>query len=267
MGQNNVDWQTLEFACVKDQPPPVDPEADVWFKQARALQKKDEERYADEIFRLYKMAAERNHYKALQNLTWMYSDGIGVEQDEREAVRLTERLIDMGASIGYYHMGVLLQDGIGVKQDKKASAIYIRKAADMGNPHAQLVLGKKLMSLRDDALRPKVLPIAEAALHCALSQEMAEAGYELGGYYLAANREGDVSRGLEAMQAAAKLGHNMSLFSLKNIFKEGRHGLAIDEKRADCYAKLKAELKEDNSKRFPNLDRICPLPPEPMPKS
>ncbi|HXE40791.1 MAG TPA: tetratricopeptide repeat protein [Azonexus sp.] len=265
MNRQNIDWQSLEFTCVKAQTPPLDKEADEWFLTARILQKKDEYRHAEEIARLYKIAAERGHYKAIRNLAGLYVDGVGVEQDEREAVRLTERLIEMGVSDGYYNMGVFLQDGTGVKQDRKAGLTYFRKAADMGNPHAQLVIGKKLMAIDDQELRPKVLPIAEAMLHCALSQDIAAAGYELGGYY-AINKK-DFANSLKAYQAAAKLGHAMSFYTLKEVFRNGKYGQDKDEQRAACYARLEGEADEDNTKKFPTLDRICPLPPKPMPKA
>lgn len=263
MSLNNIDWQSLEFTCTKEQNPALDPEADEWFLTARALQKKDEDRYANEIVRLYKMAVERGHYKAMNNLAYMYVDGIGVEQDEREALKLVEREIETGAPLGYYQMGLFLNDGTGVEKDRKASLTYFRKAADMGNPHAQLVIGKKLKAITDKEIRPKVLPIAIAMLECALSQDLAEAGYRLGMYY-----DGeDYAKGLIAFQRAAKLGHGSSMFKLSSIFENGEYGQEKDPQRAACYERLWREGKEDKGKKFPDLDRICPLPPKPMPKN
>ncbi len=54
----------LTFTCVyeKDTLPPVDPEADVWFKQARELEKVNKhQRDYKQIGVLYRKAAERNH--------------------------------------------------------------------------------------------------------------------------------------------------------------------------------------------------------------
>lgn len=58
----------LTFTCVheKDTLPPVDPEADVWFKQARELEKANRyQRDYAQIGALYRKAAERDHPKAI----------------------------------------------------------------------------------------------------------------------------------------------------------------------------------------------------------
>jgi hypothetical protein len=264
MTASTIDWKSLEFTCTKEKTPPLDPEADQWYRTARNLQKQDEERFAKQIVELYRKAIERNHYNAMHRLALMYVDGMGVEQDEREAVTLIERVIAMGVPSGYYQMGVFLQQGIGVKQDQAASLTYMRKAADMGNPQAQFAIGKKLLGISDKEVRPKLLPIAETMLQCALSQEVADAGYELGSYYAVVVE--DPTKALRTLQTAGKLGHKQSLFYLKSAFENGEHGVVKDQQRAACYERLWRESEADKSKKFPNLDYICPLPPNPMPK-
>ncbi|MDB5799914.1 MAG: Sel1 repeat, partial [Rhodocyclales bacterium] len=112
----NIDWQSLDFTCVKEVNPPLDREADQWYRTARNLQKKDEEKYYKEIFDFYIKAAERNHYKALIWLSTLYVDGIVVKADERIAVEYVEKVIRLNVPAGYYQMGVFLEQGIGVKQ-------------------------------------------------------------------------------------------------------------------------------------------------------
>lgn len=68
----------LTFTCVyeKDTLPPADPEADIWFKQARELEKVDKyKRDYAQIGELYRKAADRNHPKAMLNLSNLISTG------------------------------------------------------------------------------------------------------------------------------------------------------------------------------------------------
>ncbi|MDB5802421.1 MAG: Sel1 repeat, partial [Rhodocyclales bacterium] len=179
------------------------------------------------------------------------------------AVEYVEKVIRLNVPAGYYQMGVFLEQGIGVKQDKKAALAYFRKAADMGSPQGQLSVGKNLLRIDDPSVRPRVLPIAESALKCALGQGLAEAGYELGIYYEITIK--DIQKAMRAFQDGGKLGHNQSLFKLGKIFRQGEYGIEPDPQRSTCYAGLEAASDADKTKTFPDLDRICPLPPKKMP--
>ncbi|RPU02540.1 hypothetical protein IPC927_12415 [Pseudomonas aeruginosa] len=68
-----VDWKSLQFTCTKEQNPPLDPEADLWFQQARTYEKQGNEANDAEMVRLYQQASERGHYKAINNLAILYS--------------------------------------------------------------------------------------------------------------------------------------------------------------------------------------------------
>jgi uncharacterized protein len=259
-----VDWDSLAFTCKKEVNPPLDSEADSWYKHARELQKRDEDKNIPVIVELFQKAIERNHYNAMHRLALIYMSGAeGIAPDERKAVELVERVIKLNVPSGYYQMGVFLEQGIGVKQDQKAALTYMRKAADMGNPQGQLAVAKKLLYVEDKAARAKTSPIGKAMLECALSHGFGAAGYELGLYVRLA--EDNKSLALQKLQAAAALGHTGSLFSLYDAFLKGEDGAPQDPQRAACYERLWRDSKEDKTKRFPNINRICPLPPAPMP--
>lgn len=263
MGVEDIDYSSLAFECTEEVNPPFDEDADKWYRTARNLQKQDESGNAAEIVDMYQKAVKKDHYNAMHRLALMYIDGIGVERNEKRAVELVRRVVEMDVPSGYYQMGVFLQQGIGVKQDEAASLTYMRRAADMGNPQAQYAIGRKLLDIRESEVRPKVIPIGEAMLQCALQQGLGDAGYKLGKHYLIG--AGKTSDGLAALQAAARLGHNQSLFSLRRIFSEGQYGIGKDPERAACYARLESESDADKAKTFPDIDRICPLPPKRMP--
>ena len=260
---DRIEWDSLNFTCKQEVNPPLNPEADGWYRHARELQKKDEDKYIQTIVPYFEKAVERKHYNAMHRLALLYVDGAeGFAPNEGKAVDLVEQVISLNVPSGYFQMGVFLEQGIGVKQDRKAALIYMRKAADMGNPQGQLAVGKKLIGVEDRAIRVKTAPIGKAMLECALSQGLGEAGYQLSFHVLIADK--DATGALRLLQAAAALGHNQSLFSLAKAFDEGTW-VTKDPQRAACYARLSRESDEDKTKRFPNIDRICPLPPAPMP--
>ena len=262
--EETIDWKSLEFTCVKEKNPPLDKEADHWFKSARAIEKGERSGTDAQMVELYEMAAARNHYKAIVNLAGIYADGDGVKSDEGRAVELLERGMRMEAPLAYYNMGAFLSQGLGVKKDQVAALAYFRKAADLGSPAGQYAVGDKLLGdFRQSPDKDKIMPIGIQMLECALGQGFAKAGVALGYYF--STRDENKERGLVYFQKAAALGDTKALYFLYSAFKDGEDGFAKDPTRAACYKRLSDELDADKTKKFPNIDRICPLPPKPMP--
>ncbi|CAD5105747.1 hypothetical protein PSEWESI4_00002 [Pseudomonas carbonaria] len=79
------------------------------------------------------------------------------------------------------------------------------------------------------------------------------------------NRPGeqDTHTALLYFQKAAALGHNDSLWKLYATFNEGKYGVDKNPELAACYYKLLEQVRTDPSKRFPDIDTLCPLPPAP----
>ena len=158
--EETIDWKSLEFTCVKEKNPPLDKEADHWFKSARAIEKGERSGTDAQMVELYEMAAARNHYKAIVNLAGIYADGDGVKSDEGRAVELLERGMRMEAPLAYYNMGAFLSKGLGVKKDQVAALAYFRKAADLGSPAGQYAVGDKLLGdFRQSPDKDKIMPI------------------------------------------------------------------------------------------------------------
>lgn len=262
-----LNWKALDFSCVheEDRLPKPDAQADEWYQQANAAfkagVKTDSYSLLQRSSELLLKAAERGHVKAMNNLVTSYLGGDGVKQSDAKAVEWTEQLIKREIGMGYYHMGVFLEQGIGVRRDREASLTYMRRAADLGNAQGQLVSGDKIagaVARASDDERRQGFAISRAMLQCALSQGLGQAGYSLG-MNLRVYEE-NYPDALKAFQAAAKLGHTQSLFTLKLIFSEGKDGIEKDVNRAACYDRLLTESREDKTKKFPDLDKICPLP-------
>ena len=182
----------LTFTCVyeKDTLPPVDPEADHWFKQARELEKVNQyQRDYVQIGELYRKAAERNHPKAMLNLGNLISYGkvapIAGKGSAQEAWDIARKMAKLNISYGYYQMGHYLDTGYGVDRDKTSALAYFRQAADLGNPEAQYVIGDIFVSQRigdndNPAYRPE---IGKKMLDCAANQGNQDAAFTLGMFY------------------------------------------------------------------------------------
>ena len=272
MTSSSIDWTTLEFKCVRqdDLLPKPDPETDEWYRRANAQfkagVKADSYDMLVRSFELMKQAAERGHIKAMSNLVLDYLNGDGVKQSDKMAVHWAEELIKRNSGLGYYHMAYFLEQGIGVRQDHVAALIYYRKAADLGDPQAQLYVGKKIAaSVGQSAPNDKTrgFDVTRSMLECALAQGLPDAGYALGNHL--AWSEGLMPKALVAYQSAARLGHGTSLWRLHTIFEEGEGSIEKDLARSSCYEVLWKQSKADKTRTFPDIDRICPLPPKPMP--
>lgn len=85
--------------------------------------------------------AEQGHATAQYHLGEMYNLGLGVPQDDGEAVKWYRRAAEQGYADAQFMLGLMYLDGKGVPQDHQATVRWFRRAAEQGNPTAQHNLG------------------------------------------------------------------------------------------------------------------------------
>ncbi len=265
----------LTFTCVyeKDTLPLVDPEADIWFKQARELEKVDKyKRDYTQIGELYRKAAERNHPKAMLNLSNLISYGkvppLPGKGPAVEVWDIIQKMAKLNISYGYYQMGHYFDTGYGVAADRTKALAYFRQAADLGSPQAQNFIGDILTSMRlsdrdNPAFRPE---IGKAMLACAAQQGNAEAAYNLAFYLHIVDK--NLEAALKYYQLSAKNGYRMAASKLNQSFdpntvsKNHPLGVKPDPKRSARYYAIVKEIDaSDETAKFPDIDKIVPLPP------
>jgi TPR repeat protein len=270
------------FTCVyQDQHvPPIDPQAELWFQQALALD--DPNIYPDKrgypkIYQLYTQAAERNHWKAMLNLaSLILSDHPGVPEHNPEmAIRWVEKAMKLGVPDAYDMMGVYHQSGLIKGADATSAYALFQRAADMGSPSAMTFLANKLAGTYDDPDGEfwGNLSVAVDMLQCAMAQGYGQAAYKLGFIYARPHTPEAKKRALETFQEGVKLGSAECANSLSTEFDgmgltDGTNLVGhIDKARAERYGKLGDALEFYGGRmKLPNLDKVLPLPPAPLPK-
>ena len=269
------------FTCVyQDQHlPPVDPQAELWFQQALALDSPDiyyENRDYPKIYKLYVQAADRGHWKAMLNLaSLILSDSPGVPQhDPDAAIAWVERAMQLGVPDAYDVMGTYHQNGMIKGGDATSAYPLFQRAADMGSPSAQTFLGFKMSGNYDspDGEFWGNSTIGMQMLQCALAQGYGDAAYELGGLYKGTTSDSKL-RALRVLHEGVKLGSAKCAKDLASEFRgynltSGNNLVGhIDAARAERYFKLGQALEHYQGRlKFPNLDKVLPLPPAPLPK-
>lgn len=265
--------------------PPVDAQADAWFREAQALDDPDiweEDRDYKKILQLTRQATERRHWKAMLNLATLYLEKRDPPHGEMEALALVEQAMRLGIPAAYDRMGTYYMNSIGVSGDATKAFAFWQKAAEMGNPQAMAHLGVKMSATWDSPNEGfwANIPVATKMLECALAQGHGPAAYTLaflqswprkadgtlGESKTAATR----SRAMHTLHDGVKFGCSDCARSLSIDFGDPLD-LAdmivphLDKARSERYVVLHNALNLNPLLRFPNLDKVLPLPPAALP--
>lgn len=276
-----------DFICETEasKVPPIDAQAEDWFLEARAMEDPEifvEDRDYKKIVALTHQAAERLHWKAMLNLASLYVEGRDPLYGEEEAVQLVEKAMRLGIPAAYDRMGTYYANGTGVNGDITRAYAFWQKAAQMGNPQALGFLGEKLTAGKDypGAEMWGNIPVAIKMMECALGQGYGPSAYDLSYLYVVVRTPDGTSdgerttetkeRALQVLHTGVRLGCEKCANKLKIEFGDP-FDLAnmlvpyIDKARAERYGVLSRALGFNPNRRFPNLDKILPLPPADLP--
>jgi hypothetical protein len=200
----------------------------------------------------------------------MHLEGVGVEYDPDEAIRLTEDLMRQGVPAAWHRMGSLYMMGAGpLKQDATVAYAFWQRAAEMGSMESQAFLGEKLSANHDEP--PSFWgnwPIGRKMMECSLAQGFGPAAYDLGVMLdVKAHTPQDRRNALATFHEGVRLGCKDCARYLGSAFRLGSSmvGHAKDPFREDRYDAIYERLRLDHHLKLPNLDRVLPLPPAPLP--
>jgi hypothetical protein len=265
--------------------PPIDAQAEAWFLEARNLEDPEtieDDRDYSKIVRLTRQAAERRHWKAMLNLASLYLEKRDPQHGVEDAIRLVEQAMRLGIPAAYDRMGTYYMNGTGVRFDSTRAYAFWQKAARMGNPQAMAYLGEKLRAGRDGAIPGywDNIPIATKMLECALAQGYGPAA-EVLHYLYASPRASDgtitgdrtpetKTRALQVLHDGVRLGCEQCANQLAIEFGDPFDIATmlvpyVDKARGERYRVLSNALSFNPDRRFPNLDKVLPLPPADLP--
>lgn len=267
--------QPINYTCAleKDHNPPLDPEADKYFQEARALEKVNGWEDWPTIVELYNKAIEKNHWKAMNNLAIHYRKGeyargdqmdhpTGIKKDPAKAVALYAKMVELKVPMGYYNWAIAIGHGEVPNTKSSDAGIYMIKAAELGYPMAQVALGNHysfglpLGEQRDD--------IAEQYFKCAGKQDNIKALEEVAEFYKIAKKNKPLAA--YYYQKATSLGSETGAMVLETVFAEGdvsQFGYTPNKDLEKFYNQLMFQLQENPELRFPNLMKDHPLPRHP----
>ncbi|BAU76648.1 SEL1-like repeat protein [Metapseudomonas furukawaii] len=259
----------LAFTCRHERIPEASADSDLLFKYARWQQKhnqlKEDPAVDAEVERLYRIAAEHQHYKASINLiNGAFRGHFKVRGEER--LRLSQELMDAGVASGYYFVGLFLQRGsAGLRENPEMALRYYRKAADEGSALAQALVADKLAPIR---FAPD---IARQMRRCAAEQGHGDAATDLG---VDLAGDGHYQEAVEAFQLGVAAGDETSAGFLDEGFRgptptNTLHylGQEKDLERAERYKAIWSILADYSyaSPKVPEINDILPLPPAELP--
>ncbi|WP_164840421.1 DUF6396 domain-containing protein [Collimonas arenae] len=259
--------------------PPIDAQADAWFQEGLRLTSRDlppNQRNYPKAVELWQKAADKNHWKAMMNLAGVLIDGDGfapyeVAAEPERAVQIVERGMQLGIPAAFDLMGSFHQNGAGVTGDISRAYGFWELAADKGSPSAQTFLGKALSATYDN---PREgfwgnRKVGLKMLECAFAQGYGKAAYELGMTIRGTRPElnEDNNRALKVLHEGVKMGCEDCANSLSSNFRNMSPltNNFIDTARSERYSALGDALYHNPDLRFPNLDKILPLPPAKLP--
>ena len=273
------------------------PQAQEWHEQALTLTSGDRwanERDWPQAMKLWEQAAAQGHWKA--ELMWLQiaRTGAGIDgekgrfrvepQPEEVVVSRMEALMRQGVADAFFWMGEFHGSGYGVDFSTDRAWAFYELAADLGSPLAQTEIADVLGLGRRDMEKPGVaewsnLPLLYRLLECAHAQGYGRASYELGSnlnvdakgeriFAPSTTPQGQFARALQILHDGVKFGSEESANSLFAAFDDGdaRVNHWIDPSRARRYKTLADALWLNPDLRFPNLDKVLPLPPAQLPQ-
>jgi hypothetical protein len=259
--------------------PTIDAQANQWFYESLALDSADiyvDDKDYKSIVQLMQQASKRRHWKAMLNLASLYIERRDPTHGIEDAVLLVEEALRLGVPAAYDRMGIYYLNGTGIPGDSTMAYAFMQKAAHMGNAGSMNFLAEKMRAGTDGALPGywSNIPVAIKMFECALSQGYGPAGYYLSVLYahpgFAEPTEQNKARALAALHRGSALGcqdcanHLYVEFSDPISLKDSPAPY-VDRARTARYGLIADALSFDSSDRFPNLDRVLPLPPAALP--
>jgi hypothetical protein len=84
----------------------------------------------------YLKAAAQGHATAMNNIGFLYQNGLGVAQSYAEAAKWYQQGVTSGDFRAQFHLGYLYDQGLGVPHDENMARQLMQLAASVGDSDA-----------------------------------------------------------------------------------------------------------------------------------
>jgi len=188
--------------------------------------------------KLAEEAAARGEPQANTLIARIYTEGLGVQKDDRKAFEYYKRASDMGDIQGTFALGISYAEGRGVKKDRKAAADFFEKAALTGQAEANYNLG--LLFLKGDG-KPENPIRAFQHIRYAAEKGLAQAQYDLAELYqTGTGTNADALEAARWLSRAAEQGYPEAQYDYAVRLIQGM-GLTKDEPKIPILMKAAAD--------------------------
>lgn len=188
--------------------------------------------------RLAEAKAKQDDPQAHTLIGRLYSEGLGVPQNELTAAKWYRRGAELGDIEAMFAFGVMLASGKSIKKDPAGAAQMFERAAMKGHAYAHYNLGLLFLSGKGKPENPY-----RAAQHLgyAARKGIAEAQYDLAALYQRGHGvEPDAYKAAQLLHRAANKGLTAAQYEYAVMLLRG-HGLNADRPKALDYLKAAAD--------------------------
>ncbi len=154
-------------------------------------------------------AANRGNSNAMNQLAWIYREGLGVAEDMGEAIDWHRRAAEAGSARAMTNLGYLYSMGIGVEKGQDTAAFWYQQAANLNS---------------------------------------ASGLYAIAVYYLngSGGYRQDSAKGVRLLLKSAELGHERAMYAIGRRYEHG-DGVSQDMNKAIYWYEQAAELDEPDA--------------------
>lgn len=290
----------VDFTCrmQAEHAPSLTPAAQALHEEALQLSSPalwPNERNWPRSMQLWQQAAAQGHWKAALMALQIARSGQGINSEKGQfkvpaqapetVLAGVEALMRQGVADAFFWMGVFWSEGYGLPRiDTDRAWAMWELAADLGSQLAQTQIAKALPFVDRDQEKPNVAewanrPLFYKLLGCAHAQGYGPASHELGASLNRGAKHDDLRLprfktpeeqyryALQVLHDGVKFGSEDAANYLSSSLRSGDPIApnGIDKVRADRYGALGDALYNNPDLRFPNLDRVLPLPPAKLP--
>jgi TPR repeat protein len=188
----------------------------------------------------FRRAANMGNANSQYNLGVIFGAGVGVRQNDAEAIVWFRKAAEQGVANAQHNLGVLYFNGRGVKQDVVQAESWFRKAAEQGHEQAR----EAIDLLGSEGLATvRIEPTAARPNHVDDDADPEQLFLQAGHLWFGSAGTKNPTQAVQLFEKAADKGSSEAAAFLSTIYHSGGRGVvAVDLVKASTWNRRAAEL-------------------------